>query len=252
MTTSISPLAAFRDLLALNFSSAGMKTPVHTILVSAIVNTMSLLSIYGTQARFRGTGIVSDVLFVSEQVTMLSVCLNINVKFRFNDIFELPMDLITDGHIVGFDSFNIYFKNRRVSPEELHRAQTLFNFVSIVRHLSGLLGDEGILELVEDFKKPATLVASTLPNRKVARSRSRRNGLSRVLSRPYERRPLSNQNPNTMAINNTAQPEVKLNNAPKQHNRSKRHARIWNENALLAPESSRRERNTRTAVAGFH
>ncbi|KAG8746530.1 hypothetical protein FRC10_004664 [Ceratobasidium sp. 414] len=192
---------------------------------------MALLAASGQQARFHGTTIIRDILSVSEEVMILSICLDINVKFRFNNI--LP-----------------------VSPEELQRAQVLFNFLAIVRHFVNLLGPQGISELVEDFKNITTI--SKLSNRKVVRTRSRRYGLpsplaTRTAHAMSPRRPLTAQDINhNTAASSLVSSKDRGDNTAKRNNRLKRQARVWNnENALLAAETERRERIGLKIRAGF-
>ncbi|KAG9120387.1 hypothetical protein FRC07_004140 [Ceratobasidium sp. 392] len=205
---------------------------------------MALLAASGEQARLRGTTTTQDILTVSNEVLILSICLGLNVQFRFNNIFEVPLSVIADGHIIGFDSFHIYFKSKPVAPEELQRAQVLFNFLAIVRHFANLLGPQGVSKLVEEFRN--SLKTPGLPDRqKVTRTRSRRYGLVSPLatrttqtiqtsvSRPVSKQPLTTQDINRHTVfRNPVQPKHKINNTTKRSNRLKRIARIWNkENA---------------------
>ncbi|KAG8775451.1 hypothetical protein FRC12_001486 [Ceratobasidium sp. 428] len=267
MPSNINPVVAFREMLGLALMSTGMQSPMHHVLSAVIISTMALLAASGEQARLRPTTIPQDVLAVSNEVIILSICFGLNVQFRFNDIFEVPLNIIADGHIIGFDSFHVYLKSKPVSPEELRRAQLMFNFLALVRHFANLLGPQGVSELVEEFKNPSKASKSTdCP--KVIRTRSRRYGLSTppalptthttrtapaTPSLPPKRQPLTTRDINrNISVDNSSEQKNKDSGTTKRTNRLKRLARIWTkENAPPVAETERRERNKRKIRAGF-
>ncbi|KAH7341910.1 hypothetical protein B0J17DRAFT_279176 [Rhizoctonia solani] len=152
----------FHTMLEYRLKTSSIECPKHNLLGGVMINTMALLLSRGPQAKL-GHTLVSQVVEVSEEVLTLCFLSDIDVKFRFDTIMDIPLNILVDGNIIGFDIPALYFNSKPVDAHLLFQAQVLFNFLALVRLFILQLGDIGVSELVEDFNH--TIQAETLLNR---------------------------------------------------------------------------------------
>ncbi|KAF8754362.1 hypothetical protein RHS01_06293 [Rhizoctonia solani] len=133
-----------------------------------MINTMALLLSKGIQTKL-GHTLMRQVIAVSDEVMTLCFLSDIDVTFRFDTIMhqihaqEIPLNILVDGNIIGFDIPALYFNSKSVDEDLLFQAQVLFNFLALVRLFIVQLGEIGVSELIQDFNN--TVRAETLLNR---------------------------------------------------------------------------------------
>ncbi|CAE6468616.1 unnamed protein product [Rhizoctonia solani] len=140
----------FYTMLEYRLKTSGVECPKHHLLGGVMINTMALLLSKGMPAKL-GHTLVGQVIEVSEEVMTLCFLSDIDVKFRFDTIMEIPLNILVDGNIIGFDIPALYFNSKHVDIDLLFQAQVLFNFLALVRLFILQLGDIGVSELVQDF-----------------------------------------------------------------------------------------------------
>ncbi|CAE6434997.1 unnamed protein product [Rhizoctonia solani] len=148
--TSQALAANFHTMLEYRLKTSGIECPKHHLLGGVMINTMALLLSKGAQTKL-GHTLLGQVIEVSEEVMTLCFLSDIDVKFRFDTIMEIPLNILVDGNIIGFDIPALYFNSKPVHPDLLFQAQVLFNFLALVRLFILQLGEFGVSELIQDF-----------------------------------------------------------------------------------------------------
>ncbi|CAE6426468.1 unnamed protein product [Rhizoctonia solani] len=152
----------FYTMLEYRLKTSGVEYPKHHLLGGVMINTMALLLSKGAQTKL-GHTLMSQVIAVSEEVMTLCFLSDIDVKFRFDTIMDIPLNILVDGNIIGFDIPALYFNSKSVDADLLFQAQVLFNFLALVRLFIVQLGEIGVSELIQDFNN--TVRAEALLNR---------------------------------------------------------------------------------------
>ncbi|CAE6473172.1 unnamed protein product [Rhizoctonia solani] len=152
----------FYTMLEYRLKTSGVEYPKHHLLGGVMINTMALLLSKGIQTKL-GHTLMRQVIAVSDEVMTLCFLSDIDVTFRFDTIMEIPLNILVDGNIIGFDIPALYFNSKSVDEDLLFQAQVLFNFLALVRLFIVQLGEIGVSELIQDFNN--TVRAETLLNR---------------------------------------------------------------------------------------
>ncbi|KDN50627.1 hypothetical protein RSAG8_01125, partial [Rhizoctonia solani AG-8 WAC10335] len=140
----------FHTMLEYRLKTSGVECPKHHLLGGVMISTMALLLPKGAPTKL-GHALVGQVIEVSEEVMTLCFLSDIDVKFRFDTIMEIPLNILVDGNIIGFDIPALYFNSKPVDADLLFQAQVLFNFLALVRLFILQLGEFGVSELIQDF-----------------------------------------------------------------------------------------------------
>ncbi|CAE6441012.1 hypothetical protein BN14_04816 [Rhizoctonia solani AG-1 IB] len=175
----------FYTMLEYRLRTSGVEYPKHHLLGGVMINTMALLLSKGAQTKL-GHTLMRQVIAVSDEVMTLCFLSDIDVRFRFDTIMEIPLNILVDGNIIGFDIPALYFNSKvsvlniiiissialiygfcfrvkSVDADLLFQAQVLFNFLALVRLFIVQLGEIGVSELIQDFNN--TVHAEKLLNR---------------------------------------------------------------------------------------
>ncbi|ELU37021.1 hypothetical protein AG1IA_08960 [Rhizoctonia solani AG-1 IA] len=158
----------FYTMLEYRLKTSGVEYPKHHLLGGVMINTMALLLQLskGIQTKL-GHTLMRQVIAVSDEVMTLCFLSDIDVTFPLAQhqihAQEIPLNILVDGNIIGFDIPALYFNSKSVDEDLLFQAQVLFNFLALVRLFIVQLGEIGVSELIQDFNN--TIRAETLLNR---------------------------------------------------------------------------------------
>lgn len=144
------PASKFHMRLCRAFKSFGMEYPMSFLLVGVIINTMALIS--DNPNFILDAQTVKDVLTPQEEIAMLCLFYDIKVPFRFESLKVVPTGMILDCHALRLDR-SILVKKKNLPQKTLLDAQTLFNFLALVRYFSSDLGSTQVELLIADFNR---------------------------------------------------------------------------------------------------
>ncbi|CAE6470473.1 unnamed protein product [Rhizoctonia solani] len=142
------PASNFRRRLYSTLKSAGMMHPMDNLLVGVIINTMALISAQ-PDTFILDPDTIRNILVLKNEIALLCDFYEINVIFR---LLGMSAPMIRDAHSLRLNR-SILVKLIPCKQKTLDDAQTLFNFLALVRYFLAELDSAELELLTADFHR---------------------------------------------------------------------------------------------------